>query len=65
MKIRNKDLIEDDRWKFKAGPMRTKKDIEPKVCNGCQGYGNIWDVNEDGEDIYTECPLCLGEGYQF
>jgi hypothetical protein len=46
---RRQELVEDDRWKFKGGPLGTKKHDEPQICPQCQG-------------LDPECPLCEGEG---
>jgi len=55
--------MDDDRWKMKGGPMTTRKDIEPKVCKTCEGYGTLWYYDEQENHVYGDCPTCGGEGY--
>lgn len=45
---RHLELTEDDRWKFKGGPLGTKKQDEPEICE-CKG-------------LDPQCPICEGEG---
>lgn len=52
-KSRNIDLVEDDRWKKKGGPIK-KKEVEPEVCPDCYGIGTV--------DKIHPCPRCGGEG---
>jgi len=43
-----KELVEDERWKKKGGPMKTKKEVDIKICE-CLG-GDY------------DCPKCGGLG---
>ena len=56
-KVSNKRLIADDRWKMKGGPMKTGKELEPKVCPDCDGFGFILEGNAK-----ITCTTCDGLG---
>ena len=52
-KDRNKDLVEDERWKKKGGAHKIKQ-LEPDVCPDCHGLCTV--------DNIHPCSTCEGEG---
>jgi hypothetical protein len=48
-KLAREEFVEDDRWKFKGGPIPKKTFEEPKVCPTCSG-------------LDPSCLVCFGEG---
>jgi hypothetical protein len=48
-KLSREEFMEDNRWKFKGGPIQRKATKEPKVCPECSGLDPL-------------CLVCFGEG---